>query len=51
MPQIEAEVKELYDVVAHELAERVRADVGHISYGSATDYANRHADLIDPEVP
>lgn len=50
MPQIEAEVQELYDVVAHELAERVRADVAHISYGSATDYANRHADLIDPEV-
>lgn len=36
---------------AYELAERIRADVGHMTYGSATDYANRHADLIDPEAP
>ncbi|MFF6928343.1 hypothetical protein [Streptomyces californicus] len=44
------EFEQALDDYAHELAERVRADVAHISYGSATDYANRHADLIDPEV-
>ncbi|MFB7479550.1 hypothetical protein ACFUEM_08630 [Streptomyces anulatus] len=44
------EFEQALDAFAHELAERVRADVAHISYGSATDYANRHADLIDPEV-
>ncbi|ONK10346.1 hypothetical protein [Streptomyces sp. MP131-18] len=45
-----AEIDAAIDAFAHELAEEVRADTRHIRYGSATDYANRHADLIDPEV-
>lgn len=27
-------------------ADAVAADTGHIQYGTATDYANRHADLL-----
>ncbi len=37
-------------VRAHD-AEIVRADTGHIRYGSATEYAIRHAALIHPDSP
>lgn len=37
--------------VLKDAAEVVRADTGHVRYGSATDYANRHAALIDPDSP
>ncbi|OSC76506.1 hypothetical protein B5180_01750 [Streptomyces sp. BF-3] len=53
MPRIEAEVQELYDAVAHELAEKIRnmdAGVIHMSGRRVSDI-DVVADLIDPEVP
>jgi hypothetical protein len=38
----------LIAAVRHYDAETVRADTGHIRYGSATDYAERHANLLSP---
>lgn len=45
-------VNRLIAAVHHHDAEIVRADTKwHIRYGSATDYAIRHAALIEPESP
>lgn len=41
-------VDKLIAAVRHHDAEVVRADAGHIRYGSATEYAERHANLISP---
>lgn len=41
----------LVAAVRHHDAEVVRADTGHIRYGSAEEYAIRHAALIDPASP
>lgn len=44
-------VRTLVSAVRAHDAEIVRADIGHIRYGSATEYAIRHAALIDPDSP
>lgn len=47
----EAAIAGLIRAVRHHCAETVRADTGHIRYGSAMDYANRHAALLDLGAP
>lgn len=47
----EAAIAGLIRAVRRHCAETVRADAGHIRYGSATDYANRHAALLDLGAP
>ena len=47
-PRAAANADALIAAVRHHDAEVVRADTGHIRYGSATDYAERHANLLSP---
>lgn len=46
---LDAGLDELIAAVRRHDAELVRSDTDHIPYGSATEYAERHAALIDPD--
>lgn len=46
-----ATINRLVNAVRAHDATIVRADTGHIPYGSAEEYAIRHAALIDPTSP